>query len=100
VTTDFDEDGTLELVALIIIEGVGGGSSIIPHIGLFERQNARYIPVDLVIIEGAHDLSLSETNLIEIDAIIHDSNDPECCPTINTSHQYSLKNRRLIKLQK
>ena len=99
VTADFDEDGAPEAVALIIIEGAGGGGLIIPYIVLFEQQNARYIPTDLVIIEGAHDLSLSENNLIEVDAAIHSPNDPKCCPTINISHLYSTKNRKLIELK-
>lgn len=91
-------NGTANIIALILIEGVGGGNSTIASLVLFKCEQGNYIPVDTAIVEGAHDISLATNNLLIVDSLIHRFEDPHCCPTIAVRHRFSLKQNRLVRL--
>jgi hypothetical protein len=95
---NFNNNGTADMVALILMEGIGGGNSTIASLVLFEYEQGNYIPVDTAIVEGAHDISLTTNSLLNVDSLIHSLEDPHCCPTIATQHRFSLKKNRLVRL--
>jgi len=98
VEIDFDEQGATGLVALIIIEGFYGGNSSIPHLVFFRYHHGSYIPVDTVVVEGAHDVTVTDSDLLTVESLTHANNDPRCCPSIDVMHRYSVKNDRLTRL--
>ncbi|TVT33518.1 hypothetical protein [Marinobacter vinifirmus] len=98
VEIDFDEQGATGLVALIIIEGFYGGNSSIPHLVVFRNHHGSYIPVDTVVIEGAHDVTVTDSDLLTVESLTHAIDDPRCCPSIEVTHRYSVINDQLMRL--
>ncbi|WP_405418359.1 hypothetical protein [Marinobacter flavimaris] len=92
------EQGATGVFALIIIEGFYGGNSAIPHLVFFRYQHGSYIPVDTFVIEGAHDITVTDSNVLTVESLTHAIDDSRCCPSIEVKHRYSVKNDRLIRL--
>ena len=96
VVGDLDGDGVEEAVALISEDYGGSGTFVFLTAFRKQGETAHYLASifldDRPVIEG---LSIIEGE-IQVDAIVHDVDDPMCCPSISTERSYRMYDNNLV----
>lgn len=95
IRADFNQDGRAQGLALITIEGVGGGTIVIHQLVLFSYQNGSYQAGDSTTIPGAHKLSLINNNEIVVSTLNYGPDDARCCPTVQSQQHFRVESGRL-----
>lgn len=94
-TGDLDEDGAPEVAALVTESYGGSGSFVFLTVFQDRGQGPRFLTStfldDRPIIES---LSIVEGE-VRVGAVVHDFDDPMCCPTLSTSRAYRLSGNSL-----
>jgi len=96
VRGDLTGDGKDEAAA-IISENYGGSGSFV-FLAVFQYLNGKAVFLTSIFLDDRPliiDLAI-EGREIYIDAVIHDRDDPSCCPTLETTRRYLLNGINLI----
>ena len=93
---DLNEDGENETVA-IVAENYGGSGTFV-FLAIFQNQNDELTFLASIYLDDrplVKALSV-ENGEIFVDAVIHDSDDTMCCPTLSTTRHYFLNGVNLV----
>ena len=96
VRGDLDGDGTNEAVA-IVAENYGGTGTFV-FLAVFQYVNEKPVFLTSIFLDDRpliNDLAVEEGR-IYVDAVIHNRDDPMCCPTLATTRRYLLNGINLI----
>lgn len=88
-------DGTDEYIALVS-ENYGGSGEFV-FLVVFSEVNGRLVFQTSVLVDDrpqVNELSI-DRNSILLDTVVHDSDEPMCCPTLHTTRHYQLINNQL-----
>jgi len=92
---DLDGDGVDEYIALVSENY--GGSGVFVFLAVFSDVNGELVFQTSVWVDDRPQLNeLSvDRNDVFLEAIIHDADEPMCCPTLHTTRHYRLFNNQL-----
>jgi len=93
---DLDGDGENEAVA-VVAENYGGSGTFV-FLAVYQYRNDEAVFLTSIFLDDRPMLNALEVEDDEIfvDAVIHDSDDPMCCPTLATTRHYLLNGVNLI----
>jgi hypothetical protein len=94
---DLNNDGENEAVA-VVAENYGGSGSFV-FMAVYEYMNDQAGFLTSVFLDDrplVNALVVEEDGKIFVDAVIHDSDDPMCCPALPTTRRYLLNGVNLI----
>lgn len=93
---DLNADGKDESVALVAENY--GGSGIFVFLAVFEKQDMAPVFLTSTFIDDRPQINHLEIEAGEVyvDAIVHDGDDPMCCPTLSTSRRYRLLGSNIL----
>jgi len=98
VYSDLNNDNLTDAVAVICYHH--GGNAILIDIGYFQNKNGHTELKDSIELGKTTVKRISiNNNIIEIQTIEHDLNDPQCCPSIKKTRLFKIENDK-IKEQK
>jgi len=92
---DLNNDGVDEYVALVAENY--GGSGVFVFLVVYAEVNGELVFQTSVLVDDrplVNGLSIDEKGIF-LDAIVHDSEEPMCCPTLHTMRHYQLINNQL-----
>ena len=92
---DLDGDGVDESV--VLVSENYGGSGVFVFLAVFSEVNGKLVFQTSAWVDDrpqVNELSL-DRNGIFLDAVIHDADEPMCCPTLHTNRHYRLFNNQL-----
>ena len=93
---DLNGDGENEAVA-IVAENYGGSGTFV-FLAVYQHENDKAVFLTSIFLDDRpliNDLAVEDGEIF-VDAVIHNSDDPMCCPTLETTRHYLLNGVNLI----
>jgi hypothetical protein len=91
IETDVNGDASPDAIVLYTIEGAGAGNAVVQTLALFFENHGNYSAQDSAIVDGATDIALSNDGTVIVTSLMHGPDDPDCCPTIESTTQYRIE---------
>lgn len=98
IETDLNGDASPDAIVLYTIEGAGGGNAVVHTLALFFENHGNYSAQDSTIVDGASDIALGGDGTVIVTSLMHGPNDPDCCPTIESTSKYRIEGNQLLPL--